>query len=97
MDINSSKIAISIIGQGRVLKQTYYGQDVSTRQFRFEARRSKLQEYRDIVSKGKARLKLKRLSGRQRNYVRTRIWQIANEIVNLAKDFNSNIEPSYFS
>ncbi|MHA1596781.1 MAG: IS200/IS605 family accessory protein TnpB-related protein [Candidatus Asgardarchaeia archaeon] len=40
---------------------------------------------------GKAGLKLKRLSGKQRNYVRTRMWQIANEIVKLAKEFNANI------
>jgi IS605 OrfB family transposase len=91
IDINSSKIAISIIGKGKVLKQTYYGQDVSTRQFKFENRRAKLQEYRDTVSRGKAGLKLKGLSGKQRNYIRTRMWQISNEIVKLAKDFNANI------
>jgi len=91
IDINSSKIAVSIISPNKVLKQTYYGQDVSTRQFHFEERRAKLQGYRDTVSRGKAGLKLKRLSGRQRSYVKTRMWQIANEIVRLAKQFNANI------
>jgi len=91
IDVNSSKIAISIIGKGKVLKQTYLGKDVSTKQFRFEERRAKLHEYRDTISRGKAGLKLKRLSGRQRNYVKTRMWQIANEIVKLAKCFNANI------
>jgi len=91
VDINSSKIAVSVIGEGKVLKQTYYGKDVSTRQFRFEERRAKLQSHRDKGSRGKAGLKLKRLSGRQRNYVRTRMWQIANEIVELAKHFKANI------
>jgi len=91
VDINSSKIAVSIISKSKVLKQTYFGQDVSIRQFRFEERRAKLQKYRDTVSRGKAGLKLKRLSGKQRNYVRTRMWQIANEIVKLAKEFNANI------
>jgi len=91
VDINSSKIAVSIINGRKVLKQTYYGKDVSARQFRFEERRAKLQEYRDTVSRGKAGLKLRRLSGKQRNYVRTRMWQIANEIVKLAKQFNANI------
>jgi IS605 OrfB family transposase len=91
IDINSSKIAVSIISGKRVLKQTYYGQDVSTRQFHFEERRALLQEHRDTVSRGKAGLKLRRLSGNQRNYVRTRIWQISNEIVKLAKRFNANI------
>ena len=91
VDINSSKIAVSIISKSKVLKQTYFGQDVSIRQFRFEERRAKLQKYRDTVSRGKAGLKLKRLSGKQRNYVRTRMWQIANEIVKLAEEFNANI------
>jgi len=91
IDINSSKIAISIVSGEKVLKQTYFGQDVSIRQFRFEERRAILQRYRDSVSGGKAGLKLKKLSGRQRNYVRTRMWQIANEIVKLAKEFKANI------
>jgi len=46
--------------------------------------------YRDNSS-SKAGLKLKRLSGRQRKYVKTRMWQIASEIVKLAKRFNANI------
>ncbi len=90
VDINSSKIAASIIGGGRVLKQIYFGQDVFAKQFRFEERRAKLQSYRDEGS-SRAGLKLKKLSGKQRSYVRTRIWQIANEIVKLAKGLNSNI------
>jgi len=90
IDINSSKIAVSIVGREKVLKQTYYGQDVSTKQFRLEERRAKLQSYRDKGS-SKAGLKLKRLSRKQRNYVKTRMWQIANEIVKFAKEFNANI------
>ncbi|MGQ9469818.1 MAG: RNA-guided endonuclease TnpB family protein, partial [Nitrososphaerales archaeon] len=91
IDINSSKIAVSVIGGGKVLKQTYFGHCVSTRQFRFEERRATLQGYRDTVSRGKAGLKLKKLSGKQKNYVKTRMWQITNEIVKLAKEFNANI------
>jgi len=90
VDINSSKIAVSIVSRDKVLKQTYLGQDVSTRQIRFEERRAKLQNHRDKGS-NKAGLKLKKLSGKQKNYVKTRIWQIANEIVKLAKRFNANI------
>jgi len=91
VDMNSSKIAVSIIGNGEVLKQAYFGRDLSTRQFLFEERRAKLQEYRDTVSRGKAGLKLKRLSGKQRNYVRTTMWQMANQIVKLAEDLDANI------
>jgi IS605 OrfB family transposase len=90
VDVNSSKIAMSIIGKGRVLKQTYFGQDVSIKQLRFEDRRARLQRYRDEGS-SKAGLKLRKLDGKQRNYVRTRMWQIANEVVKVAKQFNANI------
>jgi len=90
VDMNSSKIAVTIICKGKVLKQTYLGQDLSVRQFKFEERRAEL-KYRDRFSRGKAGLKLKKLSGKQRNYIRTRIWQISNQIVDLAKRFNANI------
>jgi len=92
IDINSSKIAVTIIGNGKVLKQCYFGQDLSTKQFLFTERRRVLQKYRDTTSKGKAGLKLKCLSGKQRNYIRTRVWQIANEIISLANTFNANIK-----
>ncbi|MGQ9468503.1 MAG: RNA-guided endonuclease InsQ/TnpB family protein [Nitrososphaerales archaeon] len=90
IDVNSSKIAASVIGKVKVLKQTYFGQDVSIWQPRLEERRARLQSHRDKGS-SKAGLKLKRLSGKQRRYVKTRVWQIANRIVKLAKEFNSNI------
>ena len=90
VDVNSSKIAVSVISKDKVLKQTYLGQDVSVKQFKFEERRAKLRSYRDKGS-SKAGLKLKRLKGKQRNYVGTRMWQIANEIVKMAKQFNANI------
>jgi len=90
VDVNSSKIAVSIISKEKVLKQTYFGQGVSIKQFRFEKRRAKLQSHKDKGS-SKAGLKLRRLSGKQKNYVRTRMWQIANEIVKLAKQFKANI------
>ena len=91
IDINSSKIAVFIISERRILKQTYFGKDVSFKQFRFEERRAKLQKCKATVSRGKAGLMLKRLSGKHRNYVRTRLWQISNEIVRLAKEFNASI------
>lgn len=91
VDVNSPKIAVSIISKDKVLKQTYHGQDVSGKQLRFEERKARLQGYRGTTSRGKAGLKLKGLSGRQRDYVKTRIWQVANEIVELAKEFSANI------
>jgi IS605 OrfB family transposase len=92
VDVNSSNIAVSIVdSDGRVLKQTYYGKDVSTKQFNFEKKRATLQQYRDATSRSKAGLMLQRLSSRQRNYVRTSIRALANEVVKLAETFNANI------
>jgi len=90
VDVNSAKTAVSIVSDGKVLKQTYYGQDVFTKQSRLEERRARLQSYRDKGS-SKAGLKLKSLSGKQQNYVRTRMGQVAGEIVKTAKQFNANI------
>jgi putative transposase len=92
VDVNSPRVAVSIVSPtAGILKQAYYGKDISTRQFNFEKRRAALQQYRDTVSRGKAGLKLRRLSRRQRNYVRTSIWALANEVVKLAITSNANI------
>jgi IS605 OrfB family transposase len=92
VDINSPRVAASIVGPGvGILKQTYHGKGISTRQFNFEKRRAALQQYRDTTSRSRAGLKLRRLSRRQRNYVRTSIWTVANELAKLAEAFNANI------
>ncbi|WXG46445.1 MAG: transposase [Candidatus Atabeyarchaeum deiterrae] len=92
VDVNSSRIATSAVSpDGGVLKQSYFGKEVSTKQFLFERRRAALQRFRDTSSRGKAGLKLKRLAGRQRNYVRTSIWAVANQIVQQAEALRANI------
>jgi IS605 OrfB family transposase len=92
VDINSPRIAVSIVSPGTaILKQTYHGKGISAKQFGFEERRAALQQYSDTNSRSKAGLRLRRLSKRQRNYVRTSIWTVANQIVKLAETFNANI------
>ncbi|WXG44247.1 MAG: transposase [Promethearchaeati archaeon SRVP18_Atabeyarchaeia-1] len=92
VDVNSPRIATSTVGPGvGVLKQTYYGEEVSTRQFNFEKRRAALQQLRDTSSRSKAGLKLKRLGKRQRNYTRTSIWLVANQIVQQAEARGASI------
>jgi len=77
---------------GRILKQLYLGRTISLRQIRYENRRAVLQEYRDKDGhRGKAGLKLKRLSGRQRSYVRTNTWLLAKQLTDLAKQRNASI------
>jgi IS605 OrfB family transposase len=92
VDVNSPRIAVSIVDpDGGVLKQTYYGKDISTKQFNFEKRRAVLQEHRDTSSRSKAGLRLRHLSMRQRNCVLTSIWALANEVVKLAETFDASI------
>jgi len=92
VDINAGSIAVSILSaEGRILRQLYLGQDLVRIQVKFERRRAKLQAYRDANSRSKAGKKLKRLSRRQRNYTRTRCWQLAGDLVMLAKRFDARI------
>jgi IS605 OrfB family transposase len=92
VDINAGSVAVTIRGaRGKILKQLYLGQDLAGMQVKFERRRAKLQAHRDIHSRSKAGKKLKRLSRRQRNYTRTRCWQLAGELVELARRFNARI------
>jgi putative transposase len=92
VDVNSPRIATSAVSpDSGVLKQTYFGKEVSTKQFLFEKRRAALQQFRDTSSRSKAGMKLKRLSRRQSNYVRTSIWLVANQIVQHAQLFGANI------
>ena len=60
-------------------------------QTKFERRRAKLQTHRDTRSRSNAGKKLKRLSRRQLNYTRTRCWQLAGELVKLAKRFDARV------
>lgn len=93
IDINSGRIALSIYNPRtkRWLRQLYFGKDIFLRQVRYEERRGILQEYRDTITPSRAGKKLKILSGRQRNYVRTRIWQLVSEIIGLAKEYKAAI------
>ena len=88
IDINTRWLAISVYNPRtkRWLKQLYLGEDIHIRQFKFEERRSKLQHHRDKHFSSKARRKFNIISGKQRDYVRTRIWQIVSEIIRIARD-----------
>ncbi|MEW6070170.1 MAG: transposase, partial [Candidatus Thermoplasmatota archaeon] len=93
IDINSGRIALSIYNPRtkRWLRQLYFGKDIFLRQVKYEVRRGILQGYRDTTTPSGAGKKLKILSGTQKNYVRTRIWQIVSEIIELAKEYKATI------
>jgi IS605 OrfB family transposase len=94
VDQNSNGVAVTAMNKrtGRILKQLYLGRSISLRQVRCENRRARLQEYRDAEGhRGRAGLKLRRLSGRQRNYVRTNTWLLAKHLTELATRYDAAI------
>lgn len=93
IDINSGRIALSILDfqTGKVLKQLYLGKDIFLKQIKYEIRRAKIMHKRDKFFSLRARKSFKKVSGKQKNYVRTRIWQIVGEIIKLAKEYGCDI------
>jgi len=76
--------------KGKVLRQRYFGRDLAHRQRNIGLRRSKLFRYTDKGSR-KARKKLKKLKGYEKNLVKTRCYQVAHEVVDWALKYDSII------
>jgi len=96
IDTGSRTLAtISIINRERkTLKQIYMGRDIWNKQRDFSIRRSKLQRIRDTAkgdNRFKAIRKLNRLKGYESCFVKTRIYEIANRIIDLAREYNGFI------
>ena len=96
VDIGSRTLAtISILGKnGKIIKQLYLGRDIWDKQRDISIRRSKLQKIRDTSNadgRYKAIKKLKKLRGYESRFVKTRVYEIAHTIVNLAKEHNAVI------
>jgi len=85
-----ASVTVFDIKTSKVIKQLYFGRDVSIGQRRYIERRAKLQS---LTDKGyhRASHNFKRLKKKQFNFVKTRSGQIAKEIVNLAKRYNAYI------
>jgi IS605 OrfB family transposase len=92
VDVGVKRLAtISVISrEGKVLKQLYLGDDVGNKQRDISLRRSKLQSHRDNGSRY-ARKALRRLRKAESNYTTTRCWQVAHEIVKIAKKYDAFI------
>jgi len=88
IDVNARWLAVSVYNPRteRWQKQLYLGKDISLRQIKYEQRRAKLQHYKDKFFDSKAGGKFRMLGGKQRNYVKTRVWQVVSEIIKLAKE-----------
>ena len=75
-----------------IKQQLYFGRDLYDKQRDISLRRSKLQQYKDKgVDKEKAAKKLKTLKSKERNYTKTRCYQIAHQIVDIAKQNGAKI------
>jgi len=84
-------VALSIVdGKGKILKQLYFGRDIWDRQRDISLRRSKLFSFAD---KGdtKARRKLRTLYRKESQFVKTRCYQIAHQVLDLAEQYNACI------
>lgn len=84
VDNGSTNLATVVVYnpmQKKVIRSFYLGRDVAPRQRQFEIRRAKLQ------SKGR----IKDLTNDQSNFTKTRVYQIAHQIVDIAKEYDAYI------
>ena len=92
IDIGSrTLVALSIINkEGKILKQLYFGRDIWNRQRDISIRRSKLNSLADKGDR-KAKRKLEKMSKDESNFVKTRCYEIAHQVINLTKKYNAYI------
>ncbi len=91
VDVGTSVLAtISVYNpKKKVLKQLYLGKDVSQTKRNIGLRRSKLQASRKVS--WRARRALRKLRGYETRYTKTRCFEIAHQIVNIAKKYDAVI------
>jgi putative transposase len=81
--------AVSILDNGHIARQIYFGRDVSQVKRDIGVRRSILQN--KSKKSDRARRALRKLRGYEANFTTTRCYQIAHEIVDLAVEYNASI------
>ncbi|MCK4327746.1 MAG: transposase [Candidatus Diapherotrites archaeon] len=74
----------------KIRKQLYFGKDIANRQERFSARRANLRSLADTGSRRAAK-SLKKMRRKQRNFVRNRSYEVAWQVVRLAKEYGATI------
>lgn len=90
VDVGTKVLAsVSILDNGHIARQVYFGRDVSQVKRDIGVRRSILQN--KSKKSDRARRALKKLRGYEANFTKTRCYQIAHEIVNLAIERNTSI------
>lgn len=90
IDVGTTVLAaVSLIINGHIAKQLYFGQDVSQVKRDIGVRRSILQGKK--ATSDRARRALRKLRGYEANFTKTRCCQIAHEIVELALNQGASI------
>ncbi len=83
IDVGTTVLAaVSLIINGHIAKQLYFGRDVSQVKCDIGVRRSILQSKK--ATSDRARRALRKLRGYEANFTKTRCYQIAHEIVDIA-------------
>ena len=92
VDIGSRTLAsVSVLDkEGTIKRQLYLGRDVWEKQRNINIRRSLLSSFADKGSY-KARCKLHRLRGYEERFVKTRCYEVAHRVVDLAVKYDSFI------
>ena len=88
IDVGSRCLAATtLLSTKGIEKQLYFGRDIWEKQRDILIRRSKLQRYKEKgIDKEKAKKKLRALIHKDRDYGKTRCYEIAHEIVEIAKE-----------
>ena len=93
IDVGSDPLASVTVfdsEKSKIVKQLYFGNDISHRQRRFDERRAGLKRLADKGSH-RARQSLRILKKKQSDFVKTRSGQVACEVTKLAKRFDAGI------
>lgn len=89
IDINSGNIALTIKDRkGITIKQFYVAQDIWHIRNKIDNRKSLIRGIFDTTFSNQSKRALKRLSKREYNFVRTRIFQVGNQIIKIAQQYN---------
>jgi IS605 OrfB family transposase len=89
IDINAGNFALTIMNRDKkILRQLYLGQDILHKRRKINTRKDKLKSIYDITFSNRALRSLSNIKKLEHNFIRTRLFQISNEIVTLANKFN---------
>lgn len=89
IDINAGCFALTIMDRNKkVLRQLYLGQDIIHKRKKINIRKDKLKSIYGKTFSNRALRSLSNIKRFEYNFIRTRLFQISNEIITFANQFN---------